>query len=156
MAINRCLWAYTRDWFNTGDLDIDYAYTTNGGTSWSTGWHLSALESNEDGVELSRSDSLGNFHAAFARYPEHDVRYTQRPADFSSGWTTHVTVNEGAYASFDYPKPAVCVNPTRPEDREACIAWMDYRDKSYDVFFDSPSLFRSAGVLPAVNLLLLE
>ncbi|GAK57783.1 hypothetical protein U27_04750 [Candidatus Vecturithrix granuli] len=135
---NSVLVAYTRDFQNSGDLDINYAYTTNGGTSWSKGWGLSTSStSDEDGVELSRSDSLGNFHAAFTRYPEYDVRYTQIPTSFSSGWTTLVTVNEEASASTGYPRPAVCANPTKPEAQEAGIAWTDFRDTYYDVFFDS-------------------
>jgi hypothetical protein len=57
---NTVLVAYTRDFVNSGDLDIGYAYTTDGGTSWSTGWSLASSIYVEDGVELSRSDSQGN------------------------------------------------------------------------------------------------
>lgn len=135
---NSVLVAYTRDYQNSGDLEINYAYTTNGGTSWTKGGYLAtSSSSDEDGVELSRSDSLGNFHAAFTRDPEYDIRYTQRPTSFSSGWTTHVTINEEASASVVYPRPAVCANPTKPEAQEAGIAWTDFRDTYYDVFFDA-------------------
>ena len=145
---NSVLVAYTRDYLNSGDLEINYAYTTDGGTSWTKGGYLSiSSSSDEDGVELGRSDSLGNFHAVFTRSPEQDVRYTQRPTSFSSGWTTHVTVNEGASASVVYPRPAVCANPTKPEAQEAGIAWTDYRDTYYDVYFDAGYLSSNSYLL---------
>jgi hypothetical protein len=55
-----------------------------------------------------------------------------------------------------YRKPAVCTNPTKPEAQDAAIAWTDYRESYYDVFFDSAYLTSSAGFLPAVELLLLD
>jgi hypothetical protein len=153
---NSVLVAYTRDFDNSGDLDIGYVYTTNGGTSWSTGWTLASSSGYEDGVELSQSDSQGNFYAAFVRwtFPDQELRYTQIPTDFSSGWSAPITINRRARASFTYPKPAVCANPTKPEAKEAAIAWTDYRETWYDVYFDSASLI--TGFLPAVELLLLD
>lgn len=128
--------AYTRDYQNSGDLDIYYAYTTSGGTSWTKNTGLSNSSStDEQAVELSHSED--NFHAAFVRNPEHDIRYRRAATSSLTAWTSLITINEGQKASVVHPRPALCTDPTRPGDQEVAIAWTDYRDTYYDVFFDS-------------------
>ncbi|MDJ0660199.1 MAG: sialidase family protein [Crocosphaera sp.] len=128
--------AYTRDYYNSGDLDIYYAYTKSGGTSWTKNMGLSNSSStDEQAVEISHSED--NFHVAFVRNPEHDIRYRRTATSSLTAWTSPITINEGQKASVVHPKPALCTDPTRLVDQQASIAWTDYRDTYYDVFFDS-------------------
>ena len=133
MNVDSAVVAYTREWSST-DNDICYVYSTNGGATWSGQQELAASGDDEESVELSVSHSDGKFHAAFWR--DCDIRYTSTDAGNPSSWAATIAVNEGNTATC--VRPAVSVNPTRPLDEEACVAWTDYRGTHLDVYFDAP------------------
>lgn len=125
--------AYTQPF--ASQTDIFCAYSTNGGTSFSSSSPLPRTFDNEKSVALSVSDSGGRYHAAFWR--AYDIQYTYTDATSPLPWAPAVLVNEENWASSTYSRPAVCVNPTKPPGQEACVAWTDYRGPFYDVYFDA-------------------
>jgi hypothetical protein len=135
MDVNSAVVAFTTA--HSSDTDISYVYTTDGGTSWSSANELPWTLDDEEGVELSVSHSTGRFHAAF--WHENDIHYTWADAGSPTSWAAIVVVNEGNTASGIYTRPAVAVNPTKPLTEEGCVAWTDFRDPYYNVYFDSAS-----------------
>jgi hypothetical protein len=129
--------AFTKEY--STDTDIHRVYSTNGGGTWSPSGGLGVTSDDEESVELSVSHDQGRFHAAFYR-DVCQIQYSWANASSPSSWATTTRVNETDRASGVYSRPAVSVNPTSPEDEEACVAWTDFRDSYYDVFFDSPGL----------------
>ncbi|GAK57781.1 hypothetical protein U27_04748 [Candidatus Vecturithrix granuli] len=131
---NSVLIAYTRDWNNSGDWDIWYAYSTDAGSSWNTSYQLATLSSvNEDAVELDRSWSGGSFHAAY--WQENDIMYRAAPTTAPSSWSAATRINAVSWVSHE--KPAVTINSTKPAAQEAGIAWTVLGGASYDVYFDA-------------------
>jgi len=138
---NSVVVAYTKDY--TSDTDVDYAYSTDGGTTWAAELALPWTLSNESSADLAVSNSLGRFHVAY--WHEGDIWYTSADTASPNSWTSpSETVNELNFASFNYPRPTIAVNPTQPLADEAAIAWTDYRSSNYDVYFDARYL---AGVV---------
>lgn len=130
--------AYTRDWNNSGDLDICYSYTTNGGTTWTKELWLPWSLQPEDAVELAVSNSASIYHAAYWR--SNDIHYTFTDAAEPNSWSPTVVVNDTNQADGINRKPAVCVNPVKPMDTEACVAWGDTRGTTLDTYFDTASV----------------
>lgn len=130
---NSVLIAYTRDWNNSGDLDIWYAYSTDTGSNWNTGCHLAtSLSIDEDAVELDRSRSGGNFHAVY--WQENDIMYRAASTTMPFPWSAATRINDVSWVA--YEKPAVTINSTKPVAQEAVIAWTVFPGASYDVYFD--------------------
>lgn len=129
--------AYTRNWRNTGDLDVCYACSTNGGSSWTRDRWLPRTTRTEDSVELSVSNYSGRFHAAFWR--DNEIHYTWADASTPFFLNSTVVVNDTRSASRNYSKPAVCVNPMKEEEEEACVAWTDFRSILYGIYSDTAS-----------------
>jgi cysteine-rich repeat protein len=131
--------AYTRQ-YGPGDTDIESHYSTDGGTNWYPSY-LPYTSVDEGEVELAVSTNNGRFHAAYWN-ENNEIWYawtdTTNP---ELGWASPaITVNELYTASPEYPRPAVCPNPTLPVELEACVAWPDYRNYPiYDVYFDQVS-----------------
>lgn len=125
---------YTRDWSNSGDLDIRYAYSTNAGVNWTTDqWLASSLE-----VEKSPNIhiySSQRFHCAY--WKGWDIHYTWADNNAPTSWTPAIIINEQNWASSAYSRPSVCVDPMKSIDEQACIAWTDYRGINYGVYFDT-------------------
>ncbi len=142
--------AYTKDFGSSSDTDIYISYSTDGGANWTNAGALSFTLNDERSVELSVSHNQGRFHAAFYRDYNRQI-YTWADASNPSSWAATTQVNEGSVASAIYTRPAVSVNPTSPEDEEACVAWTDYRETSYDVFFDSPGLVVPNDPVPEIT-----
>ncbi|MBU0740824.1 hypothetical protein KKG45_05665 [bacterium] len=115
--------------------DIYCVYSTDGGTSFGAESPLPRTFDNEKSVALSVSDSGGRYHAAFWR--AYDIEYTYTDATSPLPWAPTTLVNEANWASSVYSRPAICVNPTRSLEEEACVAWADYRGSFYDVYFDT-------------------
>ncbi|MFH1277788.1 MAG: T9SS type A sorting domain-containing protein [Candidatus Eisenbacteria bacterium] len=125
----------TRDWGT--DDDVLYRFSQNGGASWGTYYCLACTEDDEHSVDLTTSFYRGMVHAAF--WHEYDVVYggTEYHSLAPGYWTILEPVNEGNWASAIYSRPTIEVNPTLPSDLEAGIAWTDYRNPTYDVYFDA-------------------
>jgi hypothetical protein len=125
--------AYTKDY--STDLDVYYAYSTDGGSTWTTNNALPWTFDDEMSVDLCTSDGFGRFHAAY--YKDFNrVFYTYASCGDPSAWDSGTTIDDFATASHSYPWPSVCINPTLPEAEEGCVAWTDFRNLNYGVFFD--------------------
>lgn len=130
---NSVLIAYTRN-YNSSDLDIWYAYSTNAGSTWSTNYDLAISSSvNEDMVELDRSWSGGSFHAAY--WQDNDMMYRAASTTAPYPWSAATRINDVNWVAHE--KPAVAVNSTKPAAQEAGIAWTVFPGASYDVYFDA-------------------
>ena len=133
LGVSTVLVAYTQPF--ASQTDIFCVYSTNSGTSFSTGSPLPRTFDNEKSVALTVSDDGGRYHAAFWR--DYDIEYTYTDAASPLPWAATALVNEANWASSTYSRPAICINPTKPLAQEACVAWTDYRGDFYDVYFDA-------------------
>ena len=126
--------AYTKDFGS--HTDVGFVYSTDGGANWSGEFALpgGSTSTDEDYVDLSASNASGRFHAAIYRYTppptllDHwkgEVLYTWTNVESPHAWASEIVVNEGSDAN--YNEVAVSVNPTRPLNEEACVAWNDHR-----------------------------
>ena len=129
---------YTRDWQNSGDLDIQYAYSTNAGVNWSLNHSLAASTDAEKTADI---DILfaHRFHCAF--WKGYDIHYTWSDDSDPTGWASPIVVNEENWASSLYSRPTVCANESMPEEEEACVAWTDGREPGYNAYFDTAYLW---------------
>jgi hypothetical protein len=61
---------YTHDYYNTGDYDMDYAYSTNGGATFTTGQHLGFTTADEVNCDLRHYRIYPNSYvnACFTKY----------------------------------------------------------------------------------------
>lgn len=125
--------AYTQVF--ASQTDIFCSYSTDSGVSYSASSALPRTFDNEKSVALSVSNSGGRYHAAFWR--AYDVEYTYTDAVSPLPWASTTLVNEANWASSVYSRPAICVNPIKPLSQEACVAWTDYRNPYYEVYFDA-------------------
>lgn len=125
--------AYTKDWGT--DTDCYYAYSTDGGSNWTTENALPWSYDNEKAADLCASHSYGKFHAAYYK-DTNSVRYTNTDCNSPSSWVIGFDVNDVQFASSTYPRPSVCVDPTVPVDDEGCVAWTDFRGAQYGAYFD--------------------
>ncbi|MBX3396596.1 MAG: exo-alpha-sialidase [Phycisphaerae bacterium] len=133
VGVSTVMIAFTQPF--ASQTDIFCAYSTNGGTSFSSGGPLPRTFDDEKTVALSVSDSGGLYHAAFWR--AYNIEYTSTDATSPLPWAPVALVNEANWASSAYSRPAICINPTKPKAQEACVAWTDYRGSFYDVYFDA-------------------
>jgi hypothetical protein len=138
--------AYTEDYGT--DLDISSSASTDGGSTWDQ-HSLPYTKGDEKEVELTVSLNQGRFHAAFWRGS--DIHYTWTETLKPSSWANTVIVNDTNSANTIYSRPAICVEPNKPVDREACFAWTDFRNYVYDVYFDA--VYRKYGYVPLFLLL---
>jgi hypothetical protein len=136
---NSVVVAYTRDYGNSGDLDINYAYSTDGGSNWMGNRFLASTTLIEESVELAVSNSTpGRFHAAYNK--NFTLQYRSANIAAPGTWDPETRVdNSGGYVSRSYPKHALAADPTRlSRSREAVFAWGDFRQgtSSYNVYFN--------------------
>lgn len=133
VGVSTVMVAYTQTF--ASQTDIFCSYSTNGGTSFSSGGALPRTFDNEKSVALAVSDTGGRYHAAYWR--AYDIVYTNTDATSPIPWVPIALVNEANWASSLYSRPAICVNSTKPQAQEACVAWTDYRGAFYDIYFDA-------------------
>lgn len=131
--------AYTYG-FATDD-DLRYAYSGDGGATYFYNQILPWTYDEERSISLGASASNGRFHAAWWR--NYDIVYSSASVAPPLVWSPTMRVNEENYASSIYTRPAIYSDPMRPLADEACVAWTDFRDGSYVVYFDAG--FRSIG-----------
>jgi len=132
VGVSTVMVAFTRS--DGGQTDIFCAFSTDGGTSYSAPSELPRTFDNEKSVALAVSHSGGRYHAAFWR--AYDVEHTSTDAAAPLPWSDATPVNEANWASSTYSRPAIAVDPARPGESEACVAWTDYRGAYYDIYFD--------------------
>lgn len=124
--------AYERNWRNSGDLDIWYAYSLDHGATWSLNNCLECFSMvNEYDPNVVTDDNLGMFHMAYrvwTNYPYTigNIYYTSTPYNQPDlfHWRPTTFIDTGNTAI----QPTITVNPF-----QASIAWVNSNDK--DVYF---------------------
>jgi len=90
---------YTHDYNNSGDYDADYAYSTNGGATFTTGQHLSWSGDNEDFVNIRHYRIYPNSYvnACYTVYYTtltRDIYWQWTSGTTPTGWSTEELVND--------------------------------------------------------------
>ncbi len=142
-GVNSVVVAYTFDFVS--DMDVVFTSSTDGGTTWDVvvrplPWTID----HESSVDLTVSNSGGNFHAAYKHEAtaggSDEIWYTSASTAAPTVWSSAQQINKGETASAVYPRPTITVIPGKPSGAEAAIAWADWRQPypPYDVYFESP------------------
>jgi hypothetical protein len=127
---------------------VNFSYSTDGGAVWSAAQAMPSWTLDyEDNVDLAASQAAGGrFHAVY-RHDDPgiptggDIWYHWANVSSPGIWSSPVDVDAGTYASGlnYYPRPAICVDLSRPPADEASLLWTTYTP-GYRVFFDSALL----------------
>jgi hypothetical protein len=121
---------YTKNYIS--DTDVWYSYSVNGGGSWVTNNGLGTIiDENEERPDICVSPSLGDFHAVY--WHEYDVRHSHADLSNPASWSTSLIVNDTGEASRILYPPTVAV---QFGTGEAGVAWSDFRDIDYGIYFD--------------------
>lgn len=121
---------YTKDWVT--DNDVYYGYSLDNGTTWDTNNGLASSTSNdEERPDIDVSPSLGEFHVVY--WMDYDICHEQADHGSPSSFVGQETVNDTNQASRVYYPPTVAVDWT---SGEAGVAWSDFRDPDYAIYFD--------------------
>lgn len=122
--------AYTKDYIT--DLDVWYAYSTDGGGSWTTDRCLDcAVDLDEERPDLAVDASGGDFHAAY--WKEYDIRYSHASSASPGAWSAREVINDTSEASLAFVLPTVAVDYA---SGQAGVAWSDFRTFTYAIYFD--------------------
>ena len=126
------LWTATN---STGNDDLAYAYSVDGGATFSPALNLSSTAFNEGYPAVFIDPDTSTFHVAFWRDDSNATRvnnvlYTQASWGSPQYWTTPIPVlDDGSAASADYRRPAV-VAYTYAGNHTVHVAWTDARNSS--------------------------
>lgn len=135
--------AWTRAY--SGDNDVMYSYSTDGGAVWSLTYTMPSWTFvDEDNVDLAVSQAAsGRFHVAYrhddpAIMSGGDIWYSWANVSSPGTWSSALDVDEGSYTSGlgYYPRPAICVDLSQAPEDEASILWTTWTP-DYRVFYDS-------------------
>jgi hypothetical protein len=125
------------------DLDVWYAYSTDGGSTWSLVNCLSCSSSrNESNPDITVDPSLGDFHVAF--WDNYDIKYSHAAYTGPALWSSPELVNDTNQASVSYLPPAVAVHWA---SGEAGVAWSDFRTLTYAIYFDRADKTAPSGTI---------
>lgn len=138
---------YTRDWQNSGDLDVRYAWSTNCGVNWALDGWLAWSGSVEGSPEIAILDDH-RFHCAF--WNDYDVKHTWTDDLDPTMWSPAVVVNDGHTAASFFPHPTLGFLREHPEATECGVAWTDQRNNQYAVYYDGAGAGPS-GILEVVH-----
>lgn len=134
--------------YGVDDSDVRISYSTDGGTVWSPPQSLPNWTfEREDNVDLAVSQAAsGRFHAVYRHNlaaPEGgDIWYQWADVSSPGSWSAALDVDDGSTASGHsyYPRPAICVDLSRPPAEEASFSWTSYGGTHYGAHFDSVML----------------
>jgi hypothetical protein len=141
-GVNSAVIAYTVVW--AFDMDVAYMASIDGGANWSGQVSLPWTFDHESSVDLTVSNSNGNFHAAYAHEAtaggSNNIWYTSASTATPTAWSSAQQIVEGDTASGRccYPRPTITAIPDKPPGADAAIAWTDFRNLPYRVYFESP------------------
>ncbi|MFH2000897.1 MAG: hypothetical protein ABIK28_14545 [Planctomycetota bacterium] len=127
---------HTRHSTVQGSDCIGYAYSRTSGDSWSSGYTLNGSTSKDEfAPALIACEGGGSFHLTFTT-ADRKVKYSKRSQALSDSWLpSPEQVNEGSYASTQYPSKAIAAFW---EYDKVFTAWSDFRDAQpdYDIYLD--------------------
>ena len=135
---NSVLVVNTREPF--GYWDLESAYSTDGGSTWSLNNELPYTIDTAWYADVEASHDLvgsGRFHVAYKGIEDgvHGIWYTYAATSDPSVWASPVRVSESAWVSATYPRPTIAVDPTTLLVGEPGFAWTDYRGTKYGAYF---------------------
>ncbi|MHC4943159.1 MAG: hypothetical protein ACYTG7_09095 [Planctomycetota bacterium] len=113
---------------------IGYAYSQDGGTTWTTLYTLPGETSDDEfGAALSANEGGKSWHLAFNQGP--GTAYNRRPQDLSTAWVAVDQVSDVDQTSYNYPNKALA---SHWEFDLCCVAWTDFRNSiiAYDIYSD--------------------
>jgi hypothetical protein len=134
---------YTHAWQGTNDLDVDYAYSQDGGTTWNTGNHLAWSTRMEFGSDCGHYFPAENvyagacYHNATSSYDTIDIYSTHVSGNDPEVWSTAAKANEEracvlataqlTYAPPNPPEngPGVLFTRYGPEDLYMNAPWFE-------------------------------
>jgi hypothetical protein len=133
------VWTATK----AGNDDLMYAYSLDGGSTFSNALNLSATAYNEGYPAIFVDPDTSTFHVAYWRGDSipgrtNNILYTQASWGDPSNWTTPLSVlDAGAVASAAFPKPAIA-SYTYKGNHSVKVAWTDERNVSnLDIYLNS-------------------
>ena len=89
---------YTHNYYNSGDYDLDYAYSTNGGRTFTTGQHLDFSSDDADYANVRQYRIYPNeyVNACFTRYSgtTSNVYWSWTSKSAPTGWSTPLIIND--------------------------------------------------------------
>lgn len=122
--------------------DIQYAYSTNRGGSWTMGWLSTETGTDEvfpvltpDGRDTT-TDTRGFFHLTYARNDK--IIYKKADWDKADLWTSaqEIIDPEGS-VSENYTRPAITAH-SRGGTYYPNVVWTDYRGSNNDIYYSTP------------------
>ena len=134
--------------YSADDSDVQTSYSVDGGTVWSSPVSLPSWTfDKEDSIDLAVSQAAsGRFHVAYrhddpAISSGGDIWYSWAAVSTPGSWSAALDVDAGTNTSglSFYPRPAICVDLSRPPSDEASIAWTTWTP-GYRALFDSATL----------------
>jgi len=121
---------YTKDWVS--DTDVYYGFSLDQGSTWDTNNALAGSTTNdEERPDIDVSPSLGHFHVVY--WMDYDICHEYASYSSPDSFTGLEAINDTNQASRVYYPPTVAVDWT---SGEAGVAWSDFRDPDYAIYFD--------------------
>jgi hypothetical protein len=131
---------YTHAWQGTNDLDVDYAYSLDGGTTWTTGNHLAWTTRVEFGPDCAHyfptQDMYASacYHDATSSYDTIDVYTTHVDGVDPDAWSPPSKVNEENACVMATAQ--VVYVPGHPPEEGPAVLFTRYGPT--DLYFDAP------------------
>jgi parallel beta-helix repeat protein len=130
-------------WDSTYLNDVQYAFSTNNGDSWSGGWLALEVGVNEetptltiDGQDSTSTYVYGRVHVAYWR--DNDIYYRETSFDSPWSWSSVETVTDAAaITSAVYTKPAITIHRSVGGRYLPAAAWTDFRNDNYDIYYST-------------------
>ena len=132
--------AWTR-YYQELDNDVWVRHTVDGGQTWSGSGCIACSTPEERFVNLAASPSEGLLHAAY--WDEANLNYAWAPFDAPYPWARQDSLSTSNTAAEVDLRPGLLVDPTRPVELQAGIAWTDTRNQSVaglDIYYDAAML----------------
>jgi len=133
---------YDLDYLN----DIQYAWSTENGDSWDTGWLATEAYVNEktptltvDGQDSTSNSTYGRIHIAYWR--ENEIYYQSATYDSPRIWTHAEAIPDmETYVSSIYTKPAATTYRDSNGRYQPAVVWTSYRNNTYDVYYSTKNV----------------
>jgi len=110
--------AYSQNYENSGDWDVVYSYSTDGGGGWSSPAYLaSSTGADEEYPDLRNYTSLGNPYVNVSYISDDGFRSVYRRyanASTPGQWSDTLRINQGSAGTGSEVRPKLCYTPGGP------------------------------------------